>query len=161
MLNRGFKRPLGTGASCLVFGELDERVRAGLVSASSAAAAAGSDWLHIFAPAASVESVSVRTLMREVSLSNAAAEAAPAADAAAMLDALPLVAAAPRAGAGADGSGVAAAAAVGAAVVHLLVHKVCALVARLQTCASPSPLPVAAPCALAPPRQLPLVVTRP
>ncbi|KAI8475228.1 MAG: phosphatidylinositol 3 and 4-kinase-domain-containing protein [Monoraphidium minutum] len=124
MLNRGFNRPLGTGSSCLVFGELDERVRAGLVSASGAAAgAAGSDWLHIFAPAASVESVSVRTLMREVCLSNADAEAAPAADAAAMLGALPLVARAAAAGGASAPAAAALGAAAAAAVVHLLVHK--------------------------------------
>ncbi|KIZ00542.1 hypothetical protein MNEG_7416 [Monoraphidium neglectum] len=115
MLNRGFTRPPGAGSSCLVFGELDERARADLVTASSAG---GGDWLHIFAPAAAVESVSVRTLLQEFSLSGGgggggggAPCGAPAAAASPAADPLPLVPAA------------AAAAATPPAMVHVLVHK--------------------------------------
>jgi hypothetical protein len=116
MLNRGFHRPPGTG--CLVFGDLDDDVRTRLVQASPVAAAR--DWLHIFAAASAVESVSVRTLMREFSLSNAANEPPAGADA----GSLPLVVAAPRRG-GAAGAAAGAphAEPPASAVVHLLVHK--------------------------------------
>ncbi|GBF98975.1 phosphatidylinositol 4-kinase gamma-like [Raphidocelis subcapitata] len=125
MLNRGFRRPPGTG--CLVFGDLDEHVRAGLVRASPAP---GSDFLHIFAPAAAVESVSVRTLLREFSLSSGAGGSPAGAGAWPLVVAAPRRAAAAAAPAGANAASAAAPpppppaeAAATSAVVHLLVHK--------------------------------------
>lgn len=113
--NRGFNRPPGAGASCLVFGDVDEAARAGLQRLATASGAGGGDWLHIFAPAAAVESVSVRTPAHEFSIGGAAAAAA--------LDAAPAAAAPPLARAAADAAAPPPRPGSPPAVVHLLVHK--------------------------------------
>ncbi|KAI8468286.1 MAG: phosphatidylinositol 3 and 4-kinase-domain-containing protein [Monoraphidium minutum] len=132
LLNRGFSRPPGASSCCLVFGDLDEAARAGLAqlagAAGPAAAAAppgGGEWLHIFAPAAAVESVSVRTPLQEFSLGGGDGGGGEPAPAALARLALPLAraAAAAAAAAGGDAAAAAAAAAGAPAVVHLLVHK--------------------------------------
>lgn len=118
MLNRGFNRPPGTG--CLVFGDLDEGTRTDLLTASSGS---GSDWLHIFAPAAAVESVSVRTPKEEFCLNSSFDGVATGAEASAIgAGPLPLLLAAPWPSAAAA-SPPNGAAAQPPAVLHLLVHK--------------------------------------